>query len=71
MLLVPALAVDRAGNRLGRGGGYYDRALSGIRAQVVAVIYDDELVDAVPHEPHDRLVDATLRPLGVSRSLPS
>jgi 5-formyltetrahydrofolate cyclo-ligase len=71
MVLVPALAVDRAGNRLGRGAGYYDRALTKTRAQVVAVIYDDELVDAVPHEPHDRLVDAALRPSGVSRSNPS
>jgi 5-formyltetrahydrofolate cyclo-ligase len=71
MILVPALAVDGAGNRLGRGAGYYDRALTGLAAQVVAVVYDDELVDAVPHEPHDRVVDAVLRPGGVSRSRPS
>jgi 5-formyltetrahydrofolate cyclo-ligase len=67
-VFVPALAVDRPGNRLGRGGGYYDRALAGIRAQVVAVIYDDELIDTVPHEAHDRAVDAMLRPQGLSTS---
>jgi 5-formyltetrahydrofolate cyclo-ligase len=71
LVFVPALAVDRSGNRLGRGGGYYDRALTGIRVQVVAVIYDDELVDAVPYEAHDQPVNATLRPQGVSRSRPS
>lgn len=70
LVLVPALAVDRTGNRLGRGAGYYDRALRGLGAPVMAVVYDDELIDAVPHEPHDRPVDATLRPSGVSRSNP-
>jgi 5-formyltetrahydrofolate cyclo-ligase len=68
LVVVPALAVDWAGHRLGRGGGFYDRALAEARAQVVAVVYDDELIHRVPHEPHDRLVDAVLRPEGVSRS---
>lgn len=65
-VLVPALAVDRAGHRLGRGGGFYDRWLAdGPRGRVIAVVYDDELVDGVPHEPHDRRVDAALTPGGV------
>jgi len=66
LLLVPALAVDRAGHRLGRGGGYFDRWLpERPPVRVVAVVYDDEVVDEVPHEPHDRRVDAALTPSGV------
>lgn len=66
VVVVPALAVDRMGHRLGRGQGYYDRALAEVRSPVVAVVYDEELIDAVPHEPHDRLVDAVLRPMGLT-----
>jgi len=68
VVLVPALAVDRAGNRLGRGRGYYDRALAGITAPITAVIYDDELLDDVPAEAHDRRVDAVVRPSGLTSS---
>ena len=64
LVLVPALAVDSMGNRLGRGRGYYDRALTGVTAAVVAVIYDHEFVAEVPSEAHDRPVDGVLRPAG-------
>ena len=67
--LVPALAVDRAGVRLGRGGGFYDRALAGSagnrHGRTAAVVYDSELVDRLPREPHDVLVDAALLPSGL------
>lgn len=55
VVLVPALAVDRRGMRLGRGAGFYDRALplADPGARLIAVIRDDELVDEVPAEPHD------------------
>ncbi len=64
VLVVPAVAVDRAGNRLGRGGGSYDRALARVpaRALVVALLYDNELVDRLPSERHDRRVNAVIRP---------
>lgn len=64
LVLVPALAVDRAGNRLGRGGGYYDRTLplAGPDALVIAVVDDHELLDAVPADPHDMRVAGVLRP---------
>lgn len=64
LVVVPALAVDRTGVRLGRGGGSYDRALARIRpdALVVALLYDDELVEALPAEPHDARVRAVVRP---------
>jgi 5-formyltetrahydrofolate cyclo-ligase len=58
LMVVPALAADRQGRRLGRGKGYYDRALSGIAAKLtVAVIHDDELVEQVPVEDHDKPVE--------------
>jgi len=67
VILVPALAVDRRGHRLGRGRGSYDRALSRVRPgqTVLAVVHDDEVLDAVPFEPHDRIVDGVLTPSGV------
>lgn len=72
LLVVPALAVDRRGVRLGRGGGSYDRALA--RAlpgtPVVALLYDGELVDEVPTEPHDRLVNGVITPSGGWCDLP-
>jgi 5-formyltetrahydrofolate cyclo-ligase len=64
VVLVPALAVDRAGNRLGRGGGSYDRALARVSRQIptIALLYDDELLDELPTAPHDRPVSHAARP---------
>jgi 5-formyltetrahydrofolate cyclo-ligase len=64
VIFVPALAVDRCGHRLGRGGGYYDRTLplAAPDALVTAVVDDHELLDVVPAEPHDVRVGAVLRP---------
>lgn len=61
VLLVPMLAFDRAGYRLGYGGGFYDRTLEKLRAlkKVVAigVAYHAQLVDEVPRGPHDAPLD--------------
>lgn len=62
--LVPALAVDRRGTRLGRGGGSYDRTLPAGRP-VVALLHDGELVSALPAESHDRPVSHVALPTGV------
>lgn len=70
LVVIPALAVDRSGARLGRGGGHYDRTLAllagspGRHPMVVAVVYDDELLDHIPVEATDRNVDAVLTPSG-------
>jgi 5-formyltetrahydrofolate cyclo-ligase len=63
-VLVPALAVDARGYRLGRGGGSYDRALARVGAQVptIALLYDDELLPSVPTEAHDERVRVVARP---------
>ena len=64
VVLAPALAVDHAGSRLGRGGGSYDRALArvGPLIPVIALLYDAELLSHVPAEPHDTPVRAAVRP---------
>ncbi|MBL7254736.1 5-formyltetrahydrofolate cyclo-ligase [Paractinoplanes lichenicola] len=64
LVFVPALAVDRRGMRMGRGGGSYDRALARLTGDtfVVALLHDGELVDHVPAEPHDRPVHAAITP---------
>jgi 5-formyltetrahydrofolate cyclo-ligase len=62
LVLVPAVAVDRRGHRLGRGGGSYDRALARTRARTVALLHDGELVDELPVEPHDVAVGWVVTP---------
>jgi 5-formyltetrahydrofolate cyclo-ligase len=64
VVLVPALAVDVRGRRLGRGGGSYDRALARVGPQVptIALLYDSELLPSVPVEEHDQPVRAVARP---------
>jgi 5-formyltetrahydrofolate cyclo-ligase len=65
VLVVPALAVDTAGRRLGQGGGSFDRALARARpdALVVAVVHDGEVWEQpLPAEPHDRPVDVVVSP---------
>lgn len=66
VILVPGLAVDRSGVRLGRGAGFYDRALplADPAARLIAVVRDDELVDALPAEPHDVCMTHALTPTG-------
>ena len=64
IVLVPALAVDVFGHRLGRGGGSYDRALARVGEQVptIALLYDSELLPSVPVAAHDQPVRAVARP---------
>jgi len=64
LILVPALAVDRRGIRLGRGAGHYDRSLvfAAAGAALLAVVRDDELVERLPGEPHDVRMSGALTP---------
>ena len=64
MVIVPALAADQRGNRLGRGGGSYDRALARVGPSIltVALLYDGELADEVPAGPQDQPVRAAALP---------
>ncbi|PQD97302.1 5-formyltetrahydrofolate cyclo-ligase [Mycobacterium sp. EPG1] len=64
VVLVPALAVDRDGARLGRGAGFYDRTLplADPAAMLVAVVRDEEMVERLPAEPHDVAMTHALTP---------
>jgi len=67
LILAPALAIDHSGNRLGQGGGCYDRALARRRpdAVVVAIVNDQEYAGpSLPHDAHDVPVDAVITPGG-------
>lgn len=60
MIVVPAIAYDRRGNRVGRGKGFYDRLLADTKATKVGVAYDFQLVDDIETEPHDVKVDVVI-----------
>jgi 5-formyltetrahydrofolate cyclo-ligase len=69
LLLVPLLAFDREGYRLGYGGGFYDRTLAELRAQdphtlAVGVAYGGQEVAAVPHDAYDQRLDAVVTEQG-------
>ena len=64
VVIVPGIAFDAEGNRLGFGGGYYDTLLSGAEVSPPAIgfAYDEQVVDTVPHEDHDRPLDIIVTP---------
>jgi 5-formyltetrahydrofolate cyclo-ligase len=70
VVLIPALAVDTAGTRLGYGAGWYDHALGHVRpgTPLIALVYDDEVFDAerapLPRGPYDRAVRSAATPKG-------
>ncbi|GGT61761.1 5-formyltetrahydrofolate cyclo-ligase [Streptomyces purpureus] len=74
-VLLPGLAVDEEGVRLGRGGGSYDRVLhrlarAGVVPELIVLLYANEVVTRIPKEPHDHPVHAVVTPEGVRRFEP-
>ncbi|KAB2919702.1 MAG: 5-formyltetrahydrofolate cyclo-ligase [Hyphomicrobiaceae bacterium] len=73
IVLVPLLAFDRTGRRIGYGGGFYDRTLRQLRARkpivAVGLAYDEQRVDAVPHLDYDERLDWVLTPSGPIRCI--
>jgi 5-formyltetrahydrofolate cyclo-ligase len=70
LVLLPGLAFDAAGHRLGRGGGYWDRSIPPARPEglvLIGVGFACQQVESVPHGPHDRRVDAVLTEAGLER----
>ena len=67
LMLIPACAVDVHGTRLGWGLGYYDRCLAALpqRPPVYAVVFDADLLPAIPRDPHDVPIDGAVTPGGV------
>ena len=64
VMLVPGVAFDPRGNRLGYGGGYYDRVLAARPCLTIGIAWTFQVVDAVPMEPWDQPVDALLTESG-------
>lgn len=64
VMLVPGIGFDRDGARLGQGGGCYDRYLARVpaRCTLVGVAFDEQIVDHVISEPHDRMMDYVMTP---------
>ncbi|MDE5849968.1 MAG: 5-formyltetrahydrofolate cyclo-ligase [Muribaculaceae bacterium] len=60
LMVIPAVAFDRKGNRLGRGKGFYDRLLSTSKATKIGVGYEFQLFDSLPSEPHDVAMDMVI-----------
>ena len=67
LAIIPALAIDKRGMRLGKGKGYYDRGLMDFTPlpPVIAVVFDEELLEQLPAESHDHPVDAAVTPSGI------
>jgi 5-formyltetrahydrofolate cyclo-ligase len=68
LLLLPGVAFTRAGARLGRGGGHYDRLLRAIRAPAFGLAFERQIEPALPLEEHDRRVQAVVTERGIWRT---
>lgn len=66
LILLPALAVDKSGNRLGKGKGFYDRALADVTGVAkYAVVFDSEILESVPAESHDVWLTGAVTPTAI------
>ena len=73
LVLVPGVAFDRSGRRLGYGAGYYDEFLARVSpgTPLVGICFSVQVADRVPSEPHDRDVDVVIRDRGLEGGRPS
>ena len=71
VIILPVLAFDATGARLGRGGGHYDRTLAGLRKKchlrAIGLAFDEQMVEKCPVEPHDAPLDMVVTPMRVIR----
>ena len=67
VLLVPLLAFDAAGHRLGYGGGFYDRTFASLNAVASGIAYAGQETASIPHEPHDRRLDGIVTEQGTRK----
>ena len=67
ILLVPLLAFDAHGHRLGYGGGFYDRTIALLKVPAIGIAYAGQEVPSIPHDLHDRTLDMVLTELGLRR----
>lgn len=66
LIIVPGIAYDHKGNRLGRGKGFYDRLLIGSKATKIGIGYDFQIMDQIPSEPHDVKMDIVISPSSIA-----
>ena len=67
LIVVPGLAFDRRGQRIGWGGGYYDRFLAQVQTVKIGLCYDELVLDCIPGEPHDIPVDMVVAETAIYR----
>ncbi len=67
IILVPCIAVDKAGNRIGMGGGFYDRILNQLSITKIALAFDFQFIDSLPAEEHDIKINIVVTEEGVTR----
>ena len=67
VLLVPLLAFDAKGHRMGYGGGFYDRTLATMKIHAIGIAYAGQETDSIPHEAHDRTLAMVLTEQGIRR----
>lgn len=65
LIIVPAVALDKKGNRIGRGKGYYDKLLSAVNTYKIGIIYSYQLVETIPSEKHDIPMDMVITDEGI------
>lgn len=65
LIILPAVALDKKGNRIGRGKGYYDKLLSAVNAFKIGIVYSYQLVETIPYEIHDIPVDMVITDEGI------
>ena len=70
MILCPGLAFGSDGSRLGRGQGYYDRALDAFSGIKIGIALDDQITETVPHTQHDATMDYLVSESGISATKP-
>jgi len=67
IILVPCIAVDKSGNRIGMGGGFYDRILNQLSTTKIALVFDFQFIDSLPAEEHDVKINIVVTEKGVTR----
>jgi 5-formyltetrahydrofolate cyclo-ligase len=67
VLLVPLLAFDASGHRLGHGGGFYDRTIAQLKVPAIGIAYAGQEIASIPHEAHDRTLNMVLTEQGIRR----
>lgn len=70
LFIVPGVAFDRNGNRLGRGKGYYDRYLANLTQPIIGLCFDFQLLDHIPTAPHDKKMTAIITESAITNHTP-